>query len=212
MNILPQKLVLTRMLRNKIRTFLKVVPSGLHYEKIKRRERKPKNKILVPHLEDTVGAKMWCRQRGLQCTITRLRVVPHFSSGIVERAKRERAWKSPHARKGDTRRGAFFSLSAVCYYVVSILKKRLLEINKPLFNMSFRSPLTQKSATSLDSATILSIVPPFWPNFMDIKLSGECFFKNPWKRSLTLSPESTSVILSIATNTQKKNQRTIRGD
>ena len=32
-------------------------------------------------------------------------VVPHFFSGIVERAKRERAWKSPHARKGDTRRG-----------------------------------------------------------------------------------------------------------
>ena len=35
----------------------------------------------------------------------RLRVVPHFSSGIVEWAKRERAWKSPHARKGDTRWG-----------------------------------------------------------------------------------------------------------
>ena len=35
----------------------------------------------------------------------RLRVVPHFSSGIVERAKRECAWKSLHARKGDTRRG-----------------------------------------------------------------------------------------------------------
>ena len=33
----------------------------------------------------------------------RLRVVPHFSSGIVQRAKRELAWKSPHARKGDTR-------------------------------------------------------------------------------------------------------------
>ena len=33
----------------------------------------------------------------------RLRVVPQLSSGIVERAKRERAWKSPHARKGDTR-------------------------------------------------------------------------------------------------------------
>ena len=30
---------------------------------------------------------------------TRLRVVRHFSSGIVERAKRERAWKLPHARK-----------------------------------------------------------------------------------------------------------------
>ena len=26
-----------------------------------------------------------------------LRVVPHFSSGIVERATRERGWKSPHA-------------------------------------------------------------------------------------------------------------------
>ena len=36
---------------------------------------------------------------------SRLRVVPHFSSGIVERAKRERTWKSPHARKGNTRRG-----------------------------------------------------------------------------------------------------------
>ena len=35
----------------------------------------------------------------------RLRVVPHFSSGIVEPAKRERAWKLPHARKGDTRWG-----------------------------------------------------------------------------------------------------------
>ena len=29
----------------------------------------------------------------------RLRVVPHFSSGIVERVKHERAWKSPHARR-----------------------------------------------------------------------------------------------------------------
>ena len=35
-------------------------------------------------------------------SVLRLRVVPHFSSGIVERAKRERAWNSPHARKGDT--------------------------------------------------------------------------------------------------------------
>ena len=39
------------------------------------------------------------------CSSTRLREVPHFSSGIVERAKREHAWKSPHARKGDTRWG-----------------------------------------------------------------------------------------------------------
>ena len=33
----------------------------------------------------------------------RLRVVPHFSSEIVEQGKCERVWKSPHARKGDTR-------------------------------------------------------------------------------------------------------------
>ena len=36
---------------------------------------------------------------------SRLRVVPHISSRILERVKRERAWKSPHARNGDTRRG-----------------------------------------------------------------------------------------------------------
>ena len=36
---------------------------------------------------------------------SRLRVVPHFPSGIVERAERKRAWKSPHARKDDTRQG-----------------------------------------------------------------------------------------------------------
>ena len=40
-------------------------------------------------------------------SVLRLRVVPHFSSGIVERAKRERAWNSPLARKVDTPRVAF---------------------------------------------------------------------------------------------------------
>jgi len=39
--------------------------------------------------------------------IIRLRVVPHFSSGIVEQAKRERVGKSLHARKGDTPRVVF---------------------------------------------------------------------------------------------------------
>ena len=38
-------------------------------------------------------------------TIIRLRVVPCFSWGIVEWAKCKREWKSPHARKGDMRRG-----------------------------------------------------------------------------------------------------------
>ena len=45
----------------------------------------------------------------------RLRVVPHLSSGIVERAKRERAWKSPHARKGDTRRGESKKYKECCW-------------------------------------------------------------------------------------------------
>ena len=51
-----------------------------------------------------------------QCA--RLRVVPHFSSGIVEPAKHERAWKSPHARKGVTpwgERKMRFSLPAACH-------------------------------------------------------------------------------------------------
>ena len=33
-----------------------------------------------------------------ECHTTRQRVVPFFSSGLVERTKRECAWKSPHAR------------------------------------------------------------------------------------------------------------------
>ena len=37
--------------------------------------------------------------------LARLRIIPYLSSGIVERAKRKRAWKSPYARKGDMRRG-----------------------------------------------------------------------------------------------------------
>ena len=46
----------------------------------------------------------------------RLREVPHLSSGIVERAKRERPWKSPHARKGDTRHPTASHLSRVGWF------------------------------------------------------------------------------------------------
>ena len=52
--------------------------------------------------------------------VARLRVVPHFSSGIGERAKRERAWKSPHARKGDTRRGVIFTRARVSLALLSL--------------------------------------------------------------------------------------------
>ena len=46
-----------------------------------------------------------CEEAWTTVSNSRLQVVPHFSSGIVERTKRDRAWKSPHARKGDTQRG-----------------------------------------------------------------------------------------------------------
>ena len=52
-----------------------------------------------------------CYLRSAECFfhgLHKLRVVPHFSSGVVERAKRERAWKSPHAER------EFFSLPAAC--------------------------------------------------------------------------------------------------
>ena len=76
--------------------------------------------------------------------------------------------------------------------------------HSPLFIISFWSPLTQKSATSFDSATMFRDRPPFSPNFIDIQLSSECFFKKPWKWSLTLSPDSTSVILAISTKRKEK--------
>ena len=44
---------------------------------------------------------------------SRLRVVPHFSSGTVEQAKRERAWKPSHARKA--RRGGERCLTDACH-------------------------------------------------------------------------------------------------
>ena len=54
----------------------------------------------------------------------RLRVVPHFSLGIVERAKRERAWKSPHARKAVGcrlfSRGVIFTRARVSLALLSL--------------------------------------------------------------------------------------------
>ena len=52
----------------------------------------------------------------------RLRAVPHFSSGIVERAKCKSAWKSPHVRKGDTRGVIFTRASSVSHVLLSLRK------------------------------------------------------------------------------------------
>ena len=62
------------------------------------KERPQKGRVTVGLSTDQIQCQN--HQSGL-----RLRVVPHFSSVIVEWAKRERAWKSPHARKGDTQWG-----------------------------------------------------------------------------------------------------------
>ena len=70
----------------------------------------------------------WGREKGKSChqsALGRLRVVAHFSSGIVGRAKRERAWKSPHARKGPWRlfsRGLFFT-RALASLALLLLRK-----------------------------------------------------------------------------------------
>ena len=55
-------------------------------------------KVIIPVLPKKLKYTVYLKP-------SRLRVVPHFSSGIVEPAKCEHAWKSPHARKGNTRRG-----------------------------------------------------------------------------------------------------------
>ena len=55
------------------------------------------------NLDRCIGSaeKIFCHDSPM----SRLRVVPHFASGIEDSGKRERAWKSPYARKGNTRRG-----------------------------------------------------------------------------------------------------------
>ena len=63
-------------------------------------------KFRGPLTGETLFGPFTERDRTETCFVTRkdrLRVVHRFPSGIVDRAKRERAWKSPHARKA--RRG-----------------------------------------------------------------------------------------------------------
>ena len=52
--------------------------------------------------------------------LNRLRVVPHFSSGIVEWAKRERQWKSPHLSPFS--RGLIFTRALVSLALLSLRK------------------------------------------------------------------------------------------
>ena len=61
------------------------------------------------------------KQKGLRNA--RLGVVPYFSSGIVERAKRERAWKSPHAWSVAFSRGVIFTRTRVSLVLLSLRKK-----------------------------------------------------------------------------------------
>ena len=51
--------------------------------------------------------------RRIVASFNRLRVVPYFPSGMVERTKRERPWKSPHARKADYHARSSFARSTI---------------------------------------------------------------------------------------------------
>ena len=85
------------------------------------------------------------------CARVRLQVVSHFSSGIVERAKRERAWKSPHARKGDTRRKSPITGKSILYS----------KANEP----------QRTSAGRLDTEQLTSILGEcFWPLLFQKKI------------------------------------------
>ena len=55
------------------------------------------------------------------CSLARLRVVPIYFSGIVERAKRERAWKSPN-RVSPFPRGVIFTRADVSLALPSLRK------------------------------------------------------------------------------------------
>ena len=66
------------------------------------------------------GNRFWRRIWNRIRDVARLRVVPHFSSGIGERTKHERVWKSPLARKGDTRRGVIFARARVSLALLSL--------------------------------------------------------------------------------------------
>ena len=71
----------------------------------------------------TIGTRKKLELKCVDCYRgRRLRVVPHFSSGIVERSKREPAWKSSHARTGDTRRGEIFTQARVSLSLLSLRK------------------------------------------------------------------------------------------
>ena len=83
-----------------------------------------KNNFGVSHMSrpmpyDSLSVRLFSVAKRVQETwLTRLRVVPHFSSEILEGAKCECAWKSPHARKGKREFFSFFSffsLPAACH-------------------------------------------------------------------------------------------------
>ena len=86
----------------------------------------------------------------------RLRVVPHFSSGIVEGAKRERAWKSPHARKGDTRREErkmIYYRQSQSFWTYALLSQRKTLIGSSMEICQHLSKM-RKPLSTLDIITI----------------------------------------------------------
>ena len=101
---------------------------------------------------------------------SRLRVVPHFPSGIVERAKRERAWKSPHARKGDTR----LTRSLVTYKLIIIATHPKVRRHQPMLRcletIKRKCLLKQPNlVTSYNGAYLFSVIcMPMMINYLHI--------------------------------------------
>ena len=115
----------------------------------------------------------------------RLRVVPHLSPGIVERAKRERVWKSLHARKGYTRRdgvspfsrGVIFTRARVSLALLSMRKNGgLLVVCLPCYRVRFvlknHSPVEIFKEPWYKRRHYLGIHDPGWWKRRSLRLSA----------------------------------------
>ena len=100
------------------------------------------------------------KQKGLRNA--RLRVVPYFSSGIVERAKRERAWKSPHARRVAFSRGLIFTRAHVSLVLLCLRKNGGLLVgyrNALVKAMLWFMPLLSQSREGWISSSLIARKP-----------------------------------------------------
>ena len=115
----------------------------------------------------TIRIRILTRKNNLSFN-RRLGVVPHFSEGIVERAKRERAWKSPHARKGDA---VFFSPRCVSPFLAWVdfhVRSRFVRSTIPEEKWGTTRSLIQSRIDKWAKMVSSGIILPFFGVFMDL--------------------------------------------